>query len=229
MTGKATMSSKVSFGVKVFPEDLEFINDVLNKASEYTEIKQKCDAVMYVFNQYVALKYPSDSTETLEPDEIITPEIMKRNKALESICERRLLTVINNVPYCGQSTFPKGIGALKPFIYAEKTLPKYGQVMSLSDIERACEMCKQSYAESGRLKDLVDALTKELNEDREANLYFCNHPDIMNEMFTAFPLAKFFCATSMRNVTIASTCLKNECVNLEIVKVQFPPRTIEES
>jgi len=223
------VSSKKTWGVKLLPEDHEIMNDTCNLASEHTAIKDKGEALLLIAKHYSDFINPPLESETLIPDEILTPEILKRNKRFEAICERRLLTVINSVPYCGQSTFPKGIGAMKPFIYTEKTLPKHGQIMSISDIERTCEMCKQSYAESGRLKDLVDAMTKELTEDREANLYFCNHPNIVNEMFTAFPLAKFFCAIAMRNVTIANSCLKNECTHLEIISVKFPPRDIEET
>ncbi len=221
------MSTKKTWGAKLLPEDHEIMNEACNLASEHTTIKDKGEALLLIGRHYI--NYMNPQIETLEPDEIITPEMRARKKTLEAICERRLLTVISGVPYCGQSTFPKGIGAMRPFIYTEKTLPNHGQIMSITDIESTCDMCKQSYAESGRLKDLVDALTKEMNEDREANLYFCNHPDIINEMFTAFPLAKFFCAITMKNVTIANSCLKNECTNLEIVPVKFPPRDIEVS
>ena len=199
----------------------------VNIASTEDGVSTRGDALALVCKHYLKMQYGKEVSE--EPSEALIPEVMTVEqiadmKKLSNICDRKLLKVIGGVPTCGQKTYPSGIKTQSPFIYTYKEHPDYGQVMSLEDIVSTCELCKQSFAESGKIRELIDMLTSELNENREAILYFCRHEDIMAEVFTAFANAKFYCPYNNRNVTISHTCLESECTNLHIERVILPPR-----
>lgn len=221
------LSERKTISIKVSQEQRTICFEALNIASEESEISNRGDALTFVCRRYLEFQYGKDASG--EPREVLIPEVMdpakiEEFKKLSSICERGLLRVIDGTPFCGQRTYPSGLKTQTPFIYSVKALPNYGQIMSHEDIITTCDLCKQSFAESGKIKELIDTLTQELNENREAVLYFCRHEDLMAEVFTAFANAKFFCPFNNRNVTISHTCLESECTNLHISRILLPPR-----
>lgn len=222
------MTKTVTFTARMTEENRALCNEACNIASE--ELGKGCNkgqAIASVCRSFLEMQYgkevSEESTEVLIP-EVMTVEQIADMKKLSNICDRKLLKVIGGIPTCGQKTYPSGIKTQSPFIYTYKEHPSYGQVMSLDDIIATCDLCKQSFAESGKIRELIDTLTAELNENREAVLYFCRHEDLMAEVFTAFANAKFFCPFNNRNVTVSHTCLESECTNLHIERIILPPR-----
>lgn len=224
------MSESTTISARLSHEQKAICNEALNIASEELgKGSNKGDALTIVCRRYLEMQYGKDASE--EPRDVLIPEVMTVEqiadmKKLSNICDRKLLKVIGGIPTCGQKTYPSGIKTQSPFIYTYKEHPSYGQVMSLDDIISTCDLCKQSFAESGKIRELIDTLTAELNENREAVLYFCRHEDLMAEVFTAFANAKFFCPFNNRSVTVSHTCLESECTNLHIERIILPPRTL---
>ena len=185
-------------------------------------IDKQEDAMVEICTQYMNLIVP----KAMEPDDVIEPsEAIKYADDLMQLCNRGLLSIIGGVPVCGQQQYPSGN---KRFFIYPKEHPKKGMIMNYEDIKRECELCKQSLAQSKKIQGLMKMLTQELNEIREVTLYWCEHPHLDVDLFTAFPTAKFPCAKYLRDVSVDQTCMDEDCEYLKLQKIKLPPRYTEE-
>jgi len=166
---------------------------------------------------------------------IITPEVIsvedkRQFDELQKYCDRGLMQIIGGIPVCGKKS-KLGIGAHESFIYPKDHPDEdlRGQTMRYEDIMKSCELCKQSFTEDPRIKQLIERMTIILDKGQSIELYFCYHPQIENIVFTAFRDAQMYCPKFNRYVNLEKNCILKGCEFMNIMKITAPsPKPIEE-
>lgn len=198
---------------------LEYVNKFITNYQEIKELANQGDALYQLIQEYQDLKLKG----IIEP-EIISPETKRQDDELIKFCDRGLMQIIGDIPTCGKKS-KLGIGAHEPFIYPkdhpDETLR--GQRMRHDDIIKSCELCKQSFTEDPRIKELIERMTQVLDKDQLIQLYLCYHPQLENIIFSAFKDCTIYCAKLNRNVNLEKNCLIKKCTFMEIMNIQIPP------
>ncbi len=199
-------------GFKFNIEDREWI-DKLFKERDVDKHPKEIDLAVDLFKT----EYAKRSGNNVEAVVVLTPEQIEETTVLMNLCPRGLLKVIDTVATCTQRIYPSGLKGNEPFIYG-KGYPNVGKVMRYEDIREQCESCTQKWSEKARLEEALKGFMK-----AETPLYFCEHPDVLNVVFTAVKEAKRPCPKqSLKEVRIDRTCINSRCNYIRIQTLTLP-------